>query len=203
MYVGRFIAVGKTEGTPFALYGVCSRSFPDRTVRTEEDRAHVVPRDPETALNPYVTYTCVRIVGETLVVTNGAQTDPIADRISRGEPERDAVIQVTFSMDYEHDEYDTPRISAAVLPDGTCWLGKVGKDEVEFRRLEPENGEGYVLSVYGEYSHVPRTPNLEPGDPEDPLSWEPVRRFEHWVCGVIATREDGSWSLAEIRSDQR
>ncbi len=200
MYVGRFIAVGKTEdGTPFALYGVCSRSFPDRTVEVKEDRAHVVPTDPETALNPYVTYTCMRVVKGRLVVTNGAQTDPIADRISRGEPDRDAVIQVTYSMDYEHDEYDTPRISAAVSPNGSCWMGKVGKNEVEFRLLEPEKGQGFVLSVYGEFSRVPELPNLEPGDLDDPLSWNPVRWFDHWVCGVLAVMEEGAWKLTTVR----
>ncbi len=195
MYVGRFLLFGRTEeGESVAVYGVCSRSFPDRRAKVSGDTAHIVPEDPEDVIeNPYIAYTCARVVNDHLVLTNGAQTVPIADKLEDGVPPREALISVTFAMDYEHDEYGTPRIS--LVTDGeSAWLGKAARDEVTFVRVEPGDGEGYLLSVYGEYSDVPREPNVElSGD--DPLSVEPVASFDHFVCAVVARRTEDEWRL--------
>ncbi|WP_456481761.1 IMP cyclohydrolase [Methanopyrus sp.] len=195
MYVGRFLLAGKLEdGTPVAVYGICSRSFQDRRIEVHGDAAFVVPEDPNYITeNPYVAYTCARVVDEFLVLTNGAQTDPIADKLESGVPPREALVSVTFAMDYEHDEYNTPRIS--LVTDGeTFWLGRAAPEEVCFRAMEPKDGEGYLLSVYGKYAEVPSKPNVIL-DREDPLKCDPVPSFEHYVCSVVARRDGDRWSL--------
>ncbi|MHC1580107.1 IMP cyclohydrolase [Methanopyrus sp.] len=195
MYVGRFLLFGRTEsGTPIAVYGVCSRSFPDRRARVSDDEAHIVPEDPEYAVkNPYVVYPCARVVNRHLVLTNGAQTVPIADKLEDGVPPREALASVTLAMDYEHDEYGTPRIG--LVTDGrSAWLGKAAPDEIAFVRVEPGDGEGYLLSVYGEYSTVPREPNVRLTD-DDPLEIDPIASFDHFVCAVVARRAEDEWRL--------
>ncbi|MHC1581054.1 MAG: IMP cyclohydrolase, partial [Methanopyraceae archaeon] len=56
VYVGRFLLFGRTEeGESVAVYGVCSRSFPDRRAKVSGDTAHIVPEDPEAVIeNPYI-----------------------------------------------------------------------------------------------------------------------------------------------------
>ncbi len=111
MYVGRFVVVGPTVGA----YRVSSRSFPNRQA-VERDGAVTVeptPDAPETD-NPYISYNCVRLTDRGAVLGNGSHVDPIAEKLSLGMPARDAVADALLALDFEKDDYDTPRIAGIV-----------------------------------------------------------------------------------------
>jgi IMP cyclohydrolase len=116
MYIGRFVILGRTAAGAWYLgYRVSSRSFPNRTIRFAGDRAMVLPTaDATQSDNPYITYNCLRWHGDTAVVGNGSQVDPIIDKIKLGYPLRDALALSLLALDYEHDAYNTPRVVAAV-----------------------------------------------------------------------------------------
>jgi IMP cyclohydrolase len=84
MYIGRFLVLGKTdEGNPFVTYRVSSRSFPNRVAKVmNNETVAILPKDLEEMFkNPYITYNCVKLVGDVAVATNGSHTDIIADKI--------------------------------------------------------------------------------------------------------------------------
>ncbi|MFC6772251.1 IMP cyclohydrolase, partial [Halorubrum pallidum] len=129
MYVGRFVVVAPGTGA----YRVSSRSFPNRRVI---DRGGVLtvgptPDAPETD-NPYVSYNCARAVrtptDESLaVVGNGSHVDPIAEKLELGYPARDALATALLALDFEKDDYDTPRIAGVVGADAAT-IGTVRRD---------------------------------------------------------------------------
>ena len=153
MYIGRIVAFGMTkENKVCAMYRVSSRSFPNRQTVKMGDKVAVMPRpgfEGDLQKNPYITYNCVRIAGEYAVVSNGSQTDPIAEKIAAGMPVRDAFTLGLLALDYEKDSLDTPRIVAAVSrlrPVG--FLGIVRKDAVLVREFELKPGELRYISTY-------------------------------------------------------
>ena len=153
MYVGRIVAVGRTQsGRMAALYRVSSRSFPNREAQIKGGVASIVPKkgsEADVFKNPYIAYNCVRIAGQTAVATNGSQTDPIAEKIAAGVPVRDAFVSALLALDYEKDDYSTPRIAAAVTRGaGTGYLGVVREDGIEVRRFAPSPGECFFVSTY-------------------------------------------------------
>ena len=118
MYVGRIVAIGKTKEDKLAvLYRVSSRSFPNREARINGTAVSIVPKEgfeSDIYANPYISYNCLRLAGDCAVAGNGSHTDPIAEKLIAGVSMRDAMISVLSGMDYEHDDYQTPRIAAAV-----------------------------------------------------------------------------------------
>lgn len=153
MYVGRIVAVGKTgDGRLAALYRVSSRSFPNREAQIKESGVAIVPRkgsEGDVFQNPYIAYNCLKVVGDTVVATNGSQTDPIAEKIAAGVPVRDAFASALLALDYEQDRYNTPRIAAAVTlgTDGGV-LGVVREDGIEVVRLTLRPGECAYVATY-------------------------------------------------------
>jgi IMP cyclohydrolase len=153
MYVGRIVAVGmNTKGKLSAMYRVSSRSFPNRKAVVREEAASIVPKEgfeTDVQKNPYIAYNCLRLVGETAVATNGAQTDPIAEKIAAGMNIRDAMIVSLMALDYEKDDYNTPRIAAAVeLKNRTGWLGIVRHDGLNVRQVPLEPGNAFYVATY-------------------------------------------------------
>ncbi|MFC6724132.1 IMP cyclohydrolase, partial [Halobium palmae] len=129
MYVGRFVVVAPGVGA----YRVSSRSFPNRRVVDRDGTLTVAPTPdaPETD-NPYVSYNCLRPVetptGRTLVALgNGSHVDPIAEKLELGYPARDALADPLLALDYEKDDYDTPRIAGVVGSDEAS-VGIVRRD---------------------------------------------------------------------------
>ncbi|MBP2172585.1 IMP cyclohydrolase [Methanococcus voltae] len=156
MYLGRFLILGKTEeGNPFVTYRVSSRSFPNRVSKEmDENTIAIIPKDLEEIFkNTYITYNCVKIVNDekndmdTIVATNGSQTDIIADKIKLGLPIRDALSLSMIGMDYEKDDYNTPRISV-VLNKEEAYMAYVAKDDIRIKKVDLEEGNAYYLSVY-------------------------------------------------------
>ncbi|WP_318567750.1 IMP cyclohydrolase [Salinigranum marinum] len=124
MYIGRFVVVGPGLGA----YRVSSRSFPNRRVVDREGTLTVGPTaDAEATDNPYVSYNCLRAAGEGVVVGNGSHVDPVAEKVDLGYPSRDALALALLALDFEKDDYDTPRI-AGVVTDEEAFVGTVRRD---------------------------------------------------------------------------
>ena len=157
MYIGRIVCVAKTADNRLAaLYRVSSRSFPNRTAVVGENKVSIVPKagfEADIHKNPYIAYNCVRIMcdGQVAVVTNGSQTDPIAEKIGLGMPVRDALVSVSLALDFEKDDYNTPRVSAvADVRDGSAWLATVREDGLDVRRMPLEKGRYFYVATYEE-----------------------------------------------------
>lgn len=103
--------------------------------------------------NPYIAYNCARIVrdGEVAVLTNGSQTDPIAQKIDAGMPVRDALALSLIALDYEHDSYNTPRICAVVdRTNQTGWLATVREDGLNVCRMPLSPRTFFYVATYEE-----------------------------------------------------
>ena len=165
MYVGRIVAVGRTpSGRNAVMYRVSSRSFPNRrTVATSRGLA-VVPiegHEKDIFKNPYIAYNAVRLAGDVAVATNGSQTDPIAEKIASGMSIRDAMVQSLIVLDFEKDDFSTPRIAVAVARGGGCgcececgsdadvgWCGIARHDAVIVRAFPLVAGKAYYFATY-------------------------------------------------------
>lgn len=150
MYVGRIVAAGRDPaGTLFAGYRVSGRSQPNRRIVLEGESASVTFKDGTVYDNPFVTYGCFRRAGRTLVVSNGSQTRPIAEKILAGLPPKDALASVMLALDYEHDHLNTPRIAALVdyLAD-EAWMSIVASDQLVVRRVDPGADQCFILATY-------------------------------------------------------
>ncbi len=153
MYVGRIVAVGCTKnGLGAGLYRVSSRSFPNRMAKELGKGIAIIPKpgfENDIQKNPYIAYNALRLVRNFAIVTNGSQTDPIAEKIESGLPPRDALAYVSLSMDYEHDSLDTPRISGVVTADGKKgWLSIVRKDALVVREFDLTPGKCFYVCTY-------------------------------------------------------
>ncbi len=171
MYIGRIVCVARTaDGRLCAAYRVSSRSFPNRTAVVSGDKVSIIPKpghEGDIFKNPYIAYNCVRLVGEgaAAVVTNGSQTDPIAEKIALGMPVRDALASVSLAMDYEKDQYDTPRISAvADRRDDSAWLAIVRADGLEVRKVALQPGHYAYVATYEENKLTPAQAGFTPTD---------------------------------------
>jgi len=160
MYIGRIVCVAMTsDGRVCGVYRVSSRSFPNRTAVVGADKVSIVPKagfETDVHKNPYIAYNCARIVrdGAVAVVTNGSQTDSIAEKIASGTPARDALALSSLILDYEKDSYNTPRISAvADRSNGTGWLAIVRHDGLEVRQMPLAPGKFFYVATYEE-NHV-------------------------------------------------
>ena len=153
LYLGRIVAVGMTaEGKLAGMYRVSSRSFPNRRAQVKDDYVSIVPKEGfegDIFKNPYIAYNCAAIIGSIAVVSNGSQTDPIVEKLRSGMSIRDALIYSLAVMDYEKDDYDTPRIVAVVEKgSGKGWLGIIRRDGIDVREFELEPGKCLYVSTY-------------------------------------------------------
>ncbi|WP_458455626.1 IMP cyclohydrolase [Methanobrevibacter sp.] len=160
MYTGRILSTGMNcDGKPFVAYRVSSRSFPNRQCLKFETRSAIVPKEgfeKDIFENPYITYNCIRIVDDIAIVSNGAQTDVIADKIALGMNMRDAMAYSLLTMDYEKDDYNTPRIAAVVSSSESedeydCYIGIVNDKKILVEQVP--YGKAAFISTYG--SQVP------------------------------------------------
>ena len=153
MYVGRIVAVGKTNGGyNSVLYRVSSRSFPNRQLVERNGVLVVEPREgfeTDTSKNPYIAYNAIRLTESWAIASNGSHTDAIADRISEGMPVRQALALCLMAFDYEKDEYNTPRIAAVVPKEGeSAWLGVISPDSLEIKHIRLQPGKAIYLATY-------------------------------------------------------
>lgn len=149
VYLGRILAVGSTESGKFVAYRVSSRSFPNRIAKSFIDKASVVPtegNEKDVFKNPYIAYNSIKIVGDIAVVSNGSHTDVIGDKIGSGMNIRDAIALTLLSMDYEKDDFKTPRIAGATTIQGNSYIGIVTHEDLIVQKVE--TGRCAYISTY-------------------------------------------------------
>ena len=184
MYVGRFVVVAPDR----AAYRVSSRSFPNRRVVERGGTLTVAPTvdAPETN-NPYISYNCVRTTddGEAAVVGNGTQVDPIVEKLELGYPTRDALAETLLALDYEKDDYDTPRIAGVVGEES--YVGIVRRDALLVESVEAPT----LVATYEK--DRPEAVDLEATDPEAMARELYDLEFEHPVCAAAVARADAGF----------
>lgn len=190
-YVGRTLGIGLNSGRPFAFYLLCSRSFPNRKAVVKGNAVYIL-NQTETD-NPYVSYPVVRLTKDYAVVTNGLHTDFIAQALEWERP-RKALVHVLDALDYERDDYSTPRIAGIIKRgEGRGWLGFVGRDKLWVRELELEEGKAFLTATY----------NME-GFESVELSFSSLEElvekvmglpFEHKVLAIGIAERDGDFEV--------
>ena len=182
MYLGRFVVVAPTV----AAYRVSSRSFPNRQIYERDGALVVGPTAdaPETE-NPYIAYNCVRTTDDTAVVGNGSHVDPIAEKLARGYPARDALTTALHALDFEKDDYDTPRIAGTVSEDG-AYIATVRRDALHVQAVT----EPTLVATYER--DTPAGYDLDAAGPADAARELYDADFEHAVCAAaVAPTADG------------
>ncbi|CCC38990.1 IMP cyclohydrolase [Haloquadratum walsbyi] len=179
MYLGRFIIIGETT----AVYRVSSRSYPNRQIISRDNMLTVVPTSEAAQTNnPYVSYNCMRQGGEKIVIGNGSHVDPIAEKIDRGYPARDALAEALLALDYEKDDYNTPRIAGIV--GSSSYVGIIRQDAVIIRSIS----EPTLVSTYE--NDAPTTAQLSlKGDIEEIAQKAYELEYEHPVCAAAVTHQ--------------
>ncbi len=157
-YPGRGIICGMTEDGKYSVsaYFIMGRSANSRNRIFREEEGNTVtiyPYDPSKVEDPsLVIYSPVRQYEDTLIVTNGDQTDTVYDGLKAGRSFEDSLMTRTYEPDAPNF---TPRISSAVNvkngeykmsilkslePDGAClratWV------------YEPVAGTGHIIHTY-------------------------------------------------------
>lgn len=206
IYLGRIVGIGRTqEGRMTAMYRVSSRSFPNRQAIAGDAAVRIVPKpghEGDVMKNPYIAYNCARIVGQTAILSNGSHTDPIAEKIASGMAVRDALVYSLAVMDYEKDDYDTPRIAAVVqAKTAEGWLGVVRKDGLDVRSFTLEPGDCFYLSTYER--NIPTRHNKDALKETDAagvcchlLGKGAFAHFLHPVTAVAAVEGDAGFTFA-------
>jgi len=206
MYVGRIVAVGRTPaGKNAVMYRVSSRSFPNRrTVETPRALA-VVPREgheSDLSKNPYIAYNCLRLAGHVAVATNGSQTDPIAEKIASGMSVRDAMVQSLIVLDYEKDDFNTPRIAVAVARGADeGWAGIARHDGLHVRSFGLEAGKAFYLATYEVADpRAEQVSDFSAESAEDAALWVveggAFARLEKPVCSAAAVETADGFAVA-------
>jgi len=197
MYVGRFVVVSPTVGA----YRVSSRSFPNRQAVKRDGTVTVEPTPdaPETD-NPYISYNGVRVTERGTVVGNGSHVDPIAEKLELGYPARDALAEPLLALDFEKDDYDTPRVAGIVgideadpttTADGPgAVIGTVRRDALIVEEVtEPTLVATYERDSPGAFSLSAESANEVAREVYD-------HEFEHAVCAAGVTGSAGDFDLS-------
>ncbi|WP_255169341.1 IMP cyclohydrolase [Natrononativus amylolyticus] len=196
MYVGRFLVVGPDVGA----YRVSSRSFPNRQISARDGALTVGPTEdaPETD-NPYVAYNCLRVVetptDEAVAFGNGSHVDPIAEKLESGYPARDALAVSLLALDYEKDDYDTPRIAATIDADGEALIGTVRRDALLIETVE----EPTLVATYEKNS--PEAFEFAASGADEAASEAYGLEFDHAVCAAGVFRSDDGFETAVENGD--
>ena len=155
-HVRSILSIGMNcDGKPFVAYRVSSRSFPNRQCLKFDNRASIVPKEgfeKDIFENTYITYNCIRIVKDMAIVSNGSHTDVIADKIALGMNIKDAIAYSLLTLDYEKDDYHTPRIAGVVTStnkkdDYICYVGIANDEKLLVDKIP--YGEAVFISTYG------------------------------------------------------
>ena len=156
-YPGRGIVLGQTpDGTKsVAAYFIMGRSVNsrNRVFLEESDGIRTEAFDPSLLADPsLIIYHPVREVGQTLIVTNGDQTDTIRDALEQGQTFEDACAKREFEPDGPNW---TPRISGLLHADGSYKMSILKSADAEgsacvrhYFNYPPIRGLGHFLHTY-------------------------------------------------------
>ena len=173
-YPGRGIVLGRSADNKYAVtaYFIMGRSenSRNRIFTVTEDGIRTEARDPSKMTDPsLIIYHPVRQVGNSLVVTNGNQTDTVRDGLLNGK---------TFSKSLRIREFEpdapnyTPRISGLLSRDGSFKLSILKSADGDpscchrfyYTYDHPLAGEGRFIHTY-----------MGDGDPLPSFEGEPKR----------------------------
>jgi len=148
MYVGRIVAIGRSDEKSWVGYRVSSRSFPNRTAEVLGSSIMVSPKNPQDLVrNPYIAYNCIRTNGNAAIVANGTQADTIIEKMEDGFPPLDAIAFTLLAYSYERDELDTPRLAGAIRG-RKAWLGIAMKGEFRVKEFTLKDGDAFMVATY-------------------------------------------------------
>lgn len=195
-YPGRGIAVGRSDDGRYAVavYFIMGRSenSRNRVFVTEGEGIRTEAFDPSKMTDPsLIIYAPVRVAGFHTIVTNGDQTDTVADLMAQGYSFEEALATRTFEPDAPNY---TPRISALLHVINHSFVYKLsilksdhGDPETTVRELfsydNVKNGTCRFIHTYmGDGSPLP---SFE-GEPE-----------EGRISGDIDTLTDHVWNALD------
>ena len=101
-----------------------------------------------------------------------------------GYPARDALAEPLLALDYEKDDYNTPRIAGVVTAD-SAHIGTVRDDALLVKAVE----EPTLVATYEEDS--PRSYAFAVDDAADAATAVYDAEYEHAICAAAATVDDG------------
>jgi IMP cyclohydrolase len=190
MYIGRFVVVGPEIGA----YRVSSRSFPNRKIIEHDGALTVVPTEEANETdNPYVSYNCVRPTEQGTVLGNGSHTDPIAEKLALGYPARDALCLSLLALDFEKDDYDTPRVAGVVGEES--FVGIVRRNGLTVEQVT----EPALVATYEK--NRPESVEFEVGNAEMAAQAAYNFDFEHPVCAAGVARTGEGFEIAIRNGD--
>ena len=165
-YPGRGIVLGRSADgkSAIAAYFIMGRSenSRNRVFTVTEDGIRTEAHDPSKMTDPsLIIYHPVRQVGDSLVVTNGDQTDTVRDGLLAGQ----TFAQALHTREFEPDGPNyTPRISGLLSPDGSFKLSILKSADGDascchrffYTYDHPLAGEGRFIHTYmGDGSPLP------------------------------------------------
>lgn len=173
-YPGRGIVLGCSEdGSRLSVaYFIMGRSqnSRNRVFEEEGDAVTIYPADATKVEDPsLIIYSPIRVLGESLIVSNGDQTDTIYDFIKEGNTFEEALSTREFEPDMPNW---TPRISGIMdLSYGSYTMSILksedsdGKDCVRYYyNYKPQKGLGHFIHTY-----------VQDGSPIPSFQGEPIR----------------------------
>jgi len=206
MYLGRILSVGmNSESMPFVAYRVSSRSFPNRMAKDFDDKASIIPKkgyEKDIFENAYIAYNCIKIVDNNAIVSNGSHTDVIADKIAVGMNIKDAMTLTLLTMDYEKDDFNTPRIAGVVTSNTEensyeCYIGIVTHEKILVEKVDFQKAA--FISTYECQS--PKSVNFSAKTSNEGakliLDEGDFAEFTNPVTSV-ASIFDGKWDISSI-----
>lgn len=195
MYIGRTVIAGYTDKKKVFLgYILASRSFPERRAEIDGDSIKIESlKKTANYNNPYIAYTCIKMVGSgKAVASNGVHTDIIANKLDAGYPGRDAIAISLLSMDYERDEYNTPRI-AACFDGNSLYIGIIEKEKIMVDKVLDDRC--MLISTYNKT--VPEAISIRGSTANDIAEELCMLNYDNIICSaVVCKKEDNSFEFA-------
>ena len=126
-----------SDGKPFVAYRVSSRSFPNRQCLKFENRAAIVPKEG-----------FEKDIFENTYINLGLNCHHMNIK--------DAIAYSLLTMDYEKDDYNTPRIAAGVTSttkqdEYECYIGIANDKKILVEQVP--YGDAVFISTYGSQVH--------------------------------------------------
>lgn len=217
-YPGRGIAIGRLDDTHMRVfYFIMGRSenSRNRVFSPTDDGIRTMAFDPGKLADPsLVIYRPVRQLGDTLIVTNGNQTDTIRDALASGGSFGSALMTRTFEPD---GPLYTPRISAILRADGSFALSILKNSDGDaayarrffFEYSGAPAGCGYFISTYQHDGNPPPSFAGEPIPvtlPTPEKVWaalHPDNRISLYACSwdlTSLTRQEQIFNKNEVRA---
>ena len=154
-YPGRGIVMGfGPNGERVQVYWIMGRSENSKNrvfVKNEDGSVRTKAFDEKKVTDPsLIIYNPLKIISDVFIISNGNQTDTIAEFLSKGKTAEDALKTRTYEPDAPNY---TPRISGVFYPNGSYLLSilKASNGKRESITIEKEHGEfnsGEMLTTY-------------------------------------------------------